>query len=225
MMPNSGFEDALSSLHYWDEASAASSDPFDRCLFAWCLALPQLRAKNPAKYAARAVDLLERSAASTSNPAPRIWLTSARGVAARLARDFDTALRHYEQAIEQARAVGHHNMMATTALFITSALAQRGGPIDRDAYARAIDLTCRYHRFEAPTVALLTSHLLRNGHVEPGSTLHGFVTTAQASSPGVPWPDLPDVAEARAWSATGAAMTLDEASEYAVEALAGLPAD
>jgi hypothetical protein len=116
-------------------------------------------------------------------------------------------------------------MIATTALFIASALAQRRGPIDRAAYARAIDLTRRYRRFEAPTIACLTTHLLCNGHIEQGSTLHGFVMHVKAPSPGVPWPDLPDIPEARARSAAGAAMGLDEADAYAIEALADLPPD
>jgi predicted ATPase/DNA-binding SARP family transcriptional activator len=224
-MPGSGSVLDRQSLEHWDKASAASSDQFDRCLFAWSLLLPRAAGNDSAKGAARSVAMLEQLAAGTANPAPGIWLASARGVAARIAGDFDAALGHYERTISDAQAIGHHIMVATTALFMASALARRGGPVDRAAYGRAIGLTREYRKFEAPTIALFATHLLRNGHVEQGSTLHGFVTAAKAPAPGVPWPDLPDVPEARAWSVTGAAMILDEAAEYALEALADLPPD
>ena len=213
-------------LRHWDAASAASSDPISRYFFAWGLAFCSLRSFGQGddrhrRWCARGVALLEEAVAATDNPAPRVYLAFARGMSALQSGDRPRALDWYARAIELGRAAEHHVMMAAVAVFTAGAMAGGSGPIDAATYRRVIEIT--HHRVYCELVlGYLTVHLVREGHQHHAATLHGFIGTHGPPPTDVRWPTLDGDPELAARSDAGAAMTLDDAVEFALSTLDSL---
>jgi hypothetical protein len=226
-LPERDPDELARRVTHWDAASAASSDPFARYTFAWCLAISSTRSwaqhdDRCQPWIEQSIALLEAAVTTTNNPAPRIWLAHARGIAARESGDVRQALDNYGRVVELSRVAEHHAMEAMAALFIAGAL-RAIEVIDPVAYSEAIEITHRHRVYCELTIGYLATHLLRRGHRRAGAMLHGYVNASGSRvPPAVTWPSLGDDPDLAAWSHAGAAMTLDEAVGCALAALADL---
>ncbi|MGB5756311.1 MAG: hypothetical protein WBM50_05305, partial [Acidimicrobiales bacterium] len=210
-------------------AAAAAGDIIDRNNNAWLqvLAGERLARSDPAagiRRAARGVELMEELANGSSHAAAWAWLELARGQLAAMAQEYTGALEHFNAALEHARRAHHPIMFASTSVYLAGTLRLRGGPIDAAEYLRALDLVERHGAFEAQIIGYVASHLLSAGGLEPATTLIAYLEASgvQSIEAGWSWPEKPDHPQAERWWSRGAALSLEQAIEYAREALRAL---